>query len=203
MSMLLYDIKKGRKYAIIYIASIFGIAVLILAIIAVWYYKLNPNRDQLGTDGRPKVALSHYVPATYETFGCLGEGPGKCDDFESYVESLTRSPVAFTYTPISEADPGTGNANGTRTITLDSSLSQGDWTAVGKAVTQNNSLAGAQISPDAVSIDGSVVTASVAHKNGDAGSVTAQLTFQFSGSSDDPSDVRVTGVTYGQKAANG
>lgn len=202
MSMLLYDIKKGRKFTITYLTAIFAVCVLILGFLAFWYYKLNPTRDQMGTDGLPKVALTHYVPATYETFDCLAEGPAECGDFETYVESLSSSPVAFTYTPNDKTDPGTGNGDGTRTLTLDSGLSANEWTAVGKAVTQDSSLNGAQINPDDVSIDGSVATTSVARRSG-GGAATAHITFQFSGSADNPSSVRVTGVTYGEGGAGG
>lgn len=202
MSMLLYDIKKGRKFTITYITAIFAVCVLLLGFLAFWYYKLNPTRDQIGADGLPKVALAHYVPATYETFNCLAEGADECGDFGTYVESLSSSPVAFTYTPSDESDPGTVNADGTRTLTLDSGLSPSEWTAVGKAVTQDSSLNGAQINPDDVSIDGSVATASVAKKNGE-GASTAHITFQFSGSTDNPSSVRVTGVTYGEGETGG
>lgn len=202
MSMLLYDIRRGKKFTISMIVALLLFFTLALGFLAFWNHYLNPTRDAMGDDGLPKTPLVNYVPATYETFACLADGPTDCGRFEQYVESVSASPVAFTYDPFTENDPGKVNADGTRTIKLDSTVSPDDWQSVGVAVTQGRTLDGAQIDVSTVSVEGSVATAQVPKTTGSA-SASATISFEFSGDKDDPSSVRVTGVTYDNAEAQG
>lgn len=202
MSMLLYDIRRGKKFTIFMIVALLVFFSLAVGFLAFWNHYLNPNSDAMGDDGLPKTPLVNYVPATYETFDCLAEGPSDCERFDQYVESVSASPVAFTYDPFTESDPGKANADGTRTITLDSTVSPAEWQSVGTAVTQGRSLDGAQIDVGSVSVDGSVATAQVPKSTGST-SASATLSFEYSGDVDNPSSVRVTGVTYGSSREQG
>lgn len=195
MSMILYDIRRGKKFAIYYAVAIFAACALILGFVAFWHYKINPARSEIASNGLPKVALTYYVPATYEAFDCLAAGPSDCANFTQYKKDFSDASVAFTYTAISDSSPGTVNDDGTRTVTLDPSLSDSEWMALGAAVTQDRTLAGADVNPDDVSIDGSVASAVVGKRDG-SNPETARITFQYEGPTDNPESVRVTGVAY-------
>lgn len=193
--MFLYDLRKGRKLGFLAIAAFLLFCTLCLSVVAVWHHFFNPNRDLLNAGGMPTTPLEMYVPATYETFDCFATGPSECERFDEYVASVSASPVAFTYTPISDDDPGELNADGTRTITLDPTLTDEQWQALGTAVTQDQTLQGAQISPEEVTLDGPVATAHV--PSGTDGKTTpVRIEFQIAGSTEDPSNVRVVSVVY-------
>lgn len=204
MSMLLYDIKKGKKFTYIMLSALMAFFTLALGSVAVIHHFFNPNRDDFGANGLPKVPLASYVPATYETFDCFSSGPSECDKFDTFVSSMAASPTDFTYDPLAESDPGTLNRDGTRTVSLSSGLSEEDWQALGVAVTQDQTLNGAQINVNSVSVADSVATVAIPKGAGDDNaSVTANITFEFSGAEDNPSSVQVTGVTYGPPGGKG
>lgn len=199
--MFLYDLRRGRKWGLLAIAAFIVFCTVCISVVAAWHHFLNPNRDMLNAGGMPATPLELYVPATYETFGCLAAGPSDCDRFDDYVSSVSASPVAFTYSPLREDDPGNPNADGTHTITLDSTLTPEQWQALGTAVTQNQTLQGTQINPEEVALDGSVATVEVPSSAADGEPSTARIEFEFTGSAEDPSTVRVIGVTYDEQEA--
>lgn len=201
MSMFLYDLRKGRKFGVLTILALVGFCTICVGFVAVWYQFLNPDRDSLDAGGMPKVPLEMYVPATYEAFGCFADGPSVCEQFPEYVESVSASPVAFTYTPRTDSDPGTLNADGTRTITLDDALTPEQWQAVGAAVTQGQTLQGTQVNTDDADIDGSIVIADIPSTSDPQNTTQAHIEFQFAGNADNPSSVRVVSVIYSKEGA--
>lgn len=194
MSMFLADLRIGRKYGIIFGSVIMAACALVLAVIGVWFYFFNEDRDLVRSDGTTIVPLEIYVPATYETFQCFHIGPDQCEQFDNYAEFVSETPVEFTYPPFNEDGPGKSNGDGTNTVTLDASLSDEEWQEIGRGVTLDGTAQGESLTPEEVALNGSVAEAAVPLSDGD--SARLSMEFEHSGGPEDPSNVQVLAVRY-------
>lgn len=195
-SMFLADLRLGRKYGFIFGGVVIGICALLLAVLGAWFYFFNEDRDLVRSDGTAIAPLEAYVPAAYETFYCFHLGPDECSDFAAFAEFVSDSPVEFTYQPFGESGPGSSNGDGTYTVSLDSSLSDQEWQEIGRSVTLDGTAQGENLTLDDVRLDGSSAAAAVPRAGGD--DVQLSMEFEHSGDPEDPSDVRVLSVKYGE-----
>lgn len=195
MSMLLYDVKKAKRWIILWMTAAMLFFVIFGSVAVVWHKVANPNRDIVGDEGKPKIGLDVYATGTFEVFECISEGPSACPEFEAAKSSLTDMSTSFSYTPLREQkSPGKAQANGTRTVTL-TELSDQEWQQVGQAVMRDGQISPDDVLPEKMDVSGSRARFSTSASGGKS-AAEGVVTFEHSGDADAPEDVQVMSVTY-------
>lgn len=195
MSMLMYDIRQGRRWIAGWLIALLLFFTACITAVGVWHKFFNPAQDLMTDGGELKVGVEAYATGTFEVFECISRGQ-ECPEFDSATESMSSMATTFTYTPIeAEGAPGTSNSDGTRSVMLDE-LSKSEWQTVGKAVTRDGDLPMQAIQPDRFKISGSDAAFTVPARDGEP-ALKGTVTVEHSGSAEEPENVQVTAVTYG------
>lgn len=196
MSMILYDIKQGKKWLMFWGVCAVAFFVVVGSATAIWHKVANPNQDLVGDQGRPQVGLDVYATATFEVFDCIAEGSA-CDRFDSAKESLTDMTAEFEYTPFPGVkSPGKAGPDGTKSVALDS-LSDKEWQQVGRAVMRDGQVTTRDVAPERMKVHESDAHFSIS-SDADQHAVKGVVGFESSGKAQDPTEVHLLSVTYSE-----
>jgi len=175
-------LREGRGFRRGMLLALVGFYALALTALGVRYLVYMQDSPSPGEE--PKPGLSVYATSTFEAFYCIADGPKNCDSFDAATEQMAAA-EEFTYTTL----------DGRQVTVTTSDLSPEQWQDVGNAVMRDSDLDLGDVQPDQMTTDGNATTFTMPASAGE-GQVYGVVQFEFSGSAQSPTDVRVTGVTY-------
>lgn len=194
MSMLLYDMKQGRRWITVWVGGAVVFVLFFVSVAVIWSQLANPNQSLTDEQGQPKVGLEVYATGTFEVFDCIAEGTS-CPRFDDAKESLSEMGDSFAYTPLpGKSSPGASREDGVKVVTF-TDLSDREWEQVGQAVMRDGAITIDSVPTSGMDVEGSKARFQVPDTDGSS-PVEGVVSFEHSGDAKAPQDVRLLSVTY-------